>query len=166
LEPGSVVLLCGELGAGKTQLTKGIAAALGVTEPITSPTFNIMFEHLGGASDSGTNGNNNGNNSSNAFGTSSEVVLRHFDLYRLDDESELDDIDYFGLLEDAAVSVVEWGDKFADALPADYLKVEFSYGESPGDASARTLCFSAVGAKSEQLLEALENTLAEPQDVK
>ena len=141
LVPGSVVLLSGDLGAGKTQLTKGVAAALGVVEAITSPTFNIMYEHVD---------------------ATSAIVLRHFDLYRLDDEAELDDIDYFGLLEDEAVSVVEWGDKFPDALPAEYLMIRFGYGRTSGagDAAgapepARILEFSAVGDKAVAVLQAL-----------
>jgi tRNA threonylcarbamoyladenosine biosynthesis protein TsaE len=129
LEAGDVVLLSGDLGAGKTQFTKGIAAALGVKEAITSPTFNIMLEHEG------------------ADGT----VLRHFDLYRLEDESELDDIDYFGLLEDDAISVVEWGDKFSGALPLNCLIIDFELQ----DDSMRALHLTALGSHGVQLLSRL-----------
>jgi len=107
LLPGDVLLLTGDLGAGKTQFAKGIAIALGVKKQITSPTFNLIFEY--------------------PAGEGGPVVLRHFDLYRLDSEEELEDIDYFGLLEDKVVSVVEWGDKFPEALPLEYLLIEFEF---------------------------------------
>jgi len=98
---GDVIILTGDLGAGKTQFAKGVAQGLGVCEVITSPTFNIML----------------------VYESSSGQKLNHIDLYRLDDILQLDDIDYFGCLESDAVSVVEWGDRFATALPADYLEV-------------------------------------------
>lgn len=94
---GDVLLLSGDLGAGKTQLVKGLARALGVAEPVTSPTFNILLVHEG------------------------RLVLNHIDLYRLDRPDQLEDIDYFGTLESGGVSAVEWGDRFAEAAPADYL---------------------------------------------
>jgi tRNA threonylcarbamoyladenosine biosynthesis protein TsaE len=127
LRAGDVVLLTGDLGAGKTQFTKGVAHALGIDEAITSPTFNLMHEH------SGARG----------------VTFRHFDLYRLDDSAQLDDIDYFGLLEDDAISVVEWGDRFSDALPLDYLLVAFGLL----DEQTREMRLEASGARSASLLE-------------
>lgn len=126
LQGGDIVLLSGDLGAGKTQLTKGIAAALGVKEAITSPTFNIMLEHEAEAG----------------------LLLRHFDLYRLEDESELDDIDYFGLLEDGSISVVEWGDKFPDAVPPDGLVIDFELRHD----TVRALHLTALGPQGVQLL--------------
>ena len=96
LKPGDVICLEGDLGAGKTHLTKGFAAGLGVTEDITSPTFAIVESY-----DSG------------------RLPLLHWDLYRLEEEWELDDVDWYGLTESGAVSLVEWGDKFPRALPDD-----------------------------------------------
>jgi tRNA threonylcarbamoyladenosine biosynthesis protein TsaE len=96
---GDVVLLTGDLGAGKTQFTKGLAAGLGVAEQITSPTFNILLVHQG------------------------RIPLYHLDLYRLLDAAQLEDIDYWGTLEADGVSVVEWGDRFAEAVPAECLIV-------------------------------------------
>jgi tRNA threonylcarbamoyladenosine biosynthesis protein TsaE len=123
--PGDVVLLSGDLGAGKTQFTKGVARALGVEQPVTSPTFTLMSEYpiAGGGS------------------------LQHFDLYRLEDAQELDDIDYFGLLEGSAVSVVEWGDRFAECMPLDYLLVSLSLA----DDEARALRFEATGPRATAL---------------
>jgi tRNA threonylcarbamoyladenosine biosynthesis protein TsaE len=133
LRAGDIVLLTGDLGAGKTQFTKGIAQALGVQEAVTSPTFNLVLE----------------------YGTANGGVLRHFDLYRLEDADELVDIDYFGLVEGEAISVVEWGDKFSEALPLDYLLVAFALGE--GD--ARRLGLAAAGTRGAQLLEEARQAL-------
>ena len=128
LEPGAVVVLSGDLGAGKTQFAKGVARALGVREDVTSPTFNLLLEQEG----------------------ADGILLRHFDLYRLENPSDLDDLDYFGVLEDGrAISLVEWGDKFAKALPRDYLTVEISSAPT-----ARALRLWARGPQSTRLLSA------------
>lgn len=114
LVPGDVVVLTGDLGAGKTRFTKGVAAGLGVEAPVTSPTFNILLVHEG------------------------EMPLYHFDLYRLDEPLQLEDIDYFATLESDGVSVVEWGDKFTEAEPLDGVLVTLSVtGDSERRAEAR-----------------------------
>jgi len=95
VRPGDVLLLSGDLGAGKTQLTKGLAVGLGVEDPVTSPTFNILLVHRG------------------------RIPLYHFDLYRLEMAGQLEDLDYFDTLEADGVSVVEWGDRFTEAEPRD-----------------------------------------------
>jgi tRNA threonylcarbamoyladenosine biosynthesis protein TsaE len=123
LTSGDVILLSGDLGAGKTQLTKGIARGLGVAEPVTSPTFNILLVHSG------------------------RIPLYHFDLYRLEEPDELDDIDYWGTLESDGVSVVEWGDRFSEALPADGLDVSLAI---TGD-DARDIEVRALGPRGEAL---------------
>jgi len=102
VRPGDVILLSGDLGAGKTQLTKGLAEGLGVVEPVTSPTFNILLVHEG------------------------SIPLYHFDLYRLERAEELEDLDYFGVLESDGVAVVEWGDRFPEASPVDGIDVVIS----------------------------------------
>ena len=99
LQAGDVLALSGDLGAGKTQLTKGLAAGLGVVEPVTSPTFNILLVHEG------------------------RIPLYHFDLYRLERSGQLEDIDYWATLEADGVSVVEWGDRFEESVPMDALVV-------------------------------------------
>lgn len=124
--PGDVVLLSGDLGAGKTQLTKGIAAALGVIEPVTSPTFNILRVHEG------------------------RLPLHHFDLYRLERASELEDLDYWGTLEADGISVVEWGDRFAEAMPDECVSVTIAILSDEG----RSLELDGRGARGESLVGA------------
>jgi len=133
LEPGDVLLLSGDLGAGKTQLTKGIARGLGVVEPVTSPTFNILLVHEG------------------------RLTLNHFDLYRLDEANQLQDIDYFGTVEGDGVSVVEWGDRFTEARPAAGLAIEFHI---VGD-EVRTVQVRPLGERGERLAAAWVAALGE-----
>ncbi|MBN1192644.1 MAG: tRNA (adenosine(37)-N6)-threonylcarbamoyltransferase complex ATPase subunit type 1 TsaE [Coriobacteriia bacterium] len=99
LRPGDVIALAGDLGAGKTHLVQGVARALGVDEPVTSPTFNLLLVHPG------------------------PLPLYHFDLYRLEQETELEDIGFYETLEGDGVSLIEWGDRFPRSLPADSLVV-------------------------------------------
>jgi tRNA threonylcarbamoyladenosine biosynthesis protein TsaE len=99
LVPGDVVSLSGDLGAGKTELVKGIARALRIAAPITSPTFVILSVRHG------------------------TMTLNHFDLYRLDRAEQLEDVDFRGVIESGGVSVIEWGDSFPGELPDDRLDV-------------------------------------------
>ena len=93
LAAGDVLVLTGDLGAGKTQLTKGIAAGMGVTDDVTSPTFTIEMVYEG-----------------------AEMPLYHFDLYRLDDPDQLEDTGIFDVLGADGVCSIEWGEQFADGL--------------------------------------------------
>lgn len=120
---GDVIVLSGDLGAGKTQLTKGLAVGLGVVEPVTSPTFNLLLVHDG------------------------RVPLYHFDLYRLDRPEQLDDLDYWGTLEADGVSVVEWGDRFAEAIPEECVVVRITI---TGD-NERALAVDPRGERGEAL---------------
>ncbi len=132
LRPDDVLVLSGDLGAGKTQFSKGVAAGLGVPDDVTSPTFNILVEYEG-----------------------DELTLFHFDLYRLDDPDELDDIDFFGVLESDGVSLVEWGDKFPDDMPAEYLSLLFSVDGN----GTRRIEARGHGARGEELEEAFSALL-------
>lgn len=125
LRAGDVLLLAGDLGAGKTQLTKGIAAGLGIQSTVTSPTFNILLAHEGA------------------------LPLYHFDLYRLEHADQLDDIDYFGMLEADGVAVVEWGDRFAEATVGDGLLVTLAI---EGD-EARRVEIAPLGRRGAALAE-------------
>jgi tRNA threonylcarbamoyladenosine biosynthesis protein TsaE len=99
LRPGDVVVLTGDLGAGKTVLAKGIAAGLGVSEPVVSPTFTIVREYEG------------------------DIPLQHLDVYRLDHFQEVIDLGLDELLDGHAVTVVEWGEAVSALLPVDRLEV-------------------------------------------
>lgn len=121
--PDDVVLLTGDLGAGKTALTKGLATGLGVAEPVTSPTFNILLVHKG------------------------SLELNHIDLYRLEHPDQLEDIDYRGTLESGGVTVVEWGDRFVEAAPADHILVSIAI---EGDAD-RAFRVEGHGLRGERL---------------
>jgi tRNA threonylcarbamoyladenosine biosynthesis protein TsaE len=125
--PGDVLLLSGDLGAGKTQLVKGIARGLGVAEPVTSPTFNILLVHEG------------------------RLVLYHVDLYRLERATQLEDIDYFGTLEAGGVTAVEWGDRFPEAAPDECLSLTL---HTISD-DERRIELSPKGARAESLADAL-----------
>lgn len=123
LVPADVLLLSGDLGAGKTALVKGIALGLGVREPITSPTFNILLVHPG------------------------TLPLYHMDLYRLESPNQLEDIDYFGTLEADGVSCVEWGDRFSQAAPEEHVAVAISI---LGD-NDRELLIEGAGTRGQEL---------------
>jgi tRNA threonylcarbamoyladenosine biosynthesis protein TsaE len=126
LRPGDVVLLTGDLGAGKTTLTQGIAAGLGVTGAVTSPTFVIAREHP--PAPGGT-------------------ALVHADAYRLSGVAELDDLDLDTSVDDA-VTVVEWGAGLAEGLAADRLEIAITRarGDDP-DGETRGLRIVAVGPR-------------------
>jgi tRNA threonylcarbamoyladenosine biosynthesis protein TsaE len=117
--PGDVILLDGDLGAGKTTFTQGLARALGVDEPVTSPTFTLVHSYDG-----------------------SVVRLLHADVYRLERLRDVVDLGLAELLEDGAVAVVEWGQRAVPALPPDHLDVGISFGTGDGD---RTIVLEPVG---------------------
>lgn len=106
---GDVVLLAGDVGTGKTTFTQGFGDALGVAEPITSPTFILMRQYGG------------------------RLPLVHVDVYRLDHLQEVLDLGLAEMLDDGGVALIEWGDVVAPALPADFLEVRFDYGVGDDD---------------------------------
>lgn len=93
LRPGTVIAYRGDLGAGKTAFTRGLARGLGVTEIVTSPTYTIVNEYLGG-----------------------RMPLFHFDMYRLGSSEELFDIGWEDYLDRNGVCAVEWSENVMDAL--------------------------------------------------
>ena len=105
---GDIVLLVGDLGAGKTAFTQGFAKALGIEEQVTSPTFTLARSYQG------------------------RVKLNHVDAYRLESPQEAEDIGIAELL-DEGVTVIEWGDTVAPAIHADYLELRLAYGEADDD---------------------------------
>ena len=93
LQPGTVIAYKGDLGAGKTAFTRGLARGLGITEPVTSPTYTIVNEY-----------------------TSGKMPLFHFDMYRLSSSDDLFDIGWEDYLERGGVCAVEWSENVADAM--------------------------------------------------
>jgi tRNA threonylcarbamoyladenosine biosynthesis protein TsaE len=148
LRGGCVVLLDGDLGAGKTRFSQGVAQALGAHDALTSPTFNLVLEYPLEQMKAQA--------PSPCFTASSLLfpdprLLRHFDLYRLEQPEQLDDLDYFALIEEPdAVSLVEWGSKFKDYLPLDYILARITVGEDAPE--QRILELSAVGICSLEVL--------------
>lgn len=129
LRAGDLVLLGGELGAGKTTLTQGIAAGLDVRGPVTSPTFVIARLHQS---------------------VSGRPPLVHVDAYRLGGWDELEDLDLEATLDDA-VTVVEWGEGLAEGLSADRLDVHIhrAVGDRPTESAddVREVRITGVGAR-------------------
>lgn len=107
---GQVIALEGDLGTGKTTLTKYIAEGLGVTETVSSPTFTIVKEYHSG-----------------------RLPLYHFDVYRLCDPEELFDIGAEEYFEGNGLCVVEWADMVADQIPEDALHIRIRYGDKEGE---------------------------------
>lgn len=94
LRAGDVLALCGDLGAGKTHFVKGLAAGLGITGEVTSPTFTLIHEYPGG-----------------------RLPLFHFDFYRLESEDDLLRIGFDDYLDSGGVLAIEWAEKFPALLP-------------------------------------------------
>lgn len=100
LRPGDVIAYYGDLGAGKTAFTRGLAAGLGIREAVTSPTYTIVNEYLSG-----------------------RMPLFHFDMYRLSSSEELFDIGWEDYLNRGAVCAVEWSENVQDAFFGDEIRV-------------------------------------------
>lgn len=120
VRPGDLLLLAGELGAGKTAFTQGLGRGLGVTDRITSPTFTIAAEYAG------------------------RLTLHHLDVYRLDQLAEAVDLGLAEILDDEAVVVIEWGDAIAPVLPPDFLEIRLTFGDGDDD---RLLAIRPVGRR-------------------
>ena len=107
IQPGAVIAYTGDLGAGKTAFTRGLAQGLGIADRVTSPTFNIVNEYEGG-----------------------RLPLFHFDLYRLGGADELFDIGWEDYLARGGVCAVEWSENAQGALEGPYIKVDIRRGDS------------------------------------
>lgn len=109
LQTGDLLVLTGDLGAGKTQFTKGVALGLDIDDRVTSPTFALHQQYEG------------------------RLLLHHLDVYRLDDLAETLDLDLPELLE-SGVTVIEWGDTIEDVLPYERLVVRIMADPEVDDA--------------------------------
>jgi tRNA threonylcarbamoyladenosine biosynthesis protein TsaE len=119
--PGDVLLLSGDLGAGKTTFAQGFGAALGVTEPVTSPTFTLVRQYP-------VTGAGAGSGEVSGSGSGAVRTLVHADVWRLDHLHEIVDLGLGELVEDGAVALVEWGDAAEPVLGQDALAVELASG--------------------------------------
>ena len=132
---GAVVVLSGDLGSGKTVFAQGVAAGLGVTERVVSPTFAIAREYSG------------------------RLPLHHLDVYRLDHVQEAIDLGLDELFDDA-VTLIEWGEGVRDLLPADRLEVELAL--DPADVTAenvRRITLSPIGPRWSERASAIADAL-------
>ena len=130
IREGTVICLDGELGVGKTLFVRALARTLGVESDVTSPTFNLM----------------------NIYEAACPIV--HFDLYRITSEEELEDIGFYEYAEATeGIVLIEWAEKFPNAMPADHLSVRI---EALND-EERQFTFVAKGKKSRALLEELKH---------
>ncbi len=120
LRSGDVILLRGDLGAGKTEFVKGLAQRLAATEPVTSPTFSLLNVYQG------------------------SMAIYHFDLYRLQYPEELAGIGFDEFAYGNGLTIVEWADRFPAEMPEEYIVVEIFTGAA---VSERVIRIEAIGTK-------------------
>ena len=131
LRPGTVICLDGDLGAGKTLFVQNLAASLGVQGEVTSPTFNLMNLYEDG-----------------------RLPLVHFDLYRLEQEYELDEIGFYDYVENPdGLVLIEWAEKFPECLPEDHIALEIQRTDVENE---RVLVFSLAGNALQDVYKEME----------
>lgn len=136
-QAGDLIVLAGEMGAGKTAFTQGFARGLGITEAVTSPTFTIVREHTGG-----------------------RLNLHHLDVYRLDHLREVGDLGLAEMLEEDAVMLVEWGDAVLPALGDERLEVALSFDDGDHD-DHRSIEIRGRGGRWQARQRSVADALAE-----
>lgn len=129
LGPGDVVCLNGELGAGKTTLTKSIGLGLGVDDYITSPTFALINEYDG------------------------KYPVYHFDVYRLENTEELYDLGFDEYFYGRGVSIIEWADRIGSFLPEERIVLDI---ENTDDIDERKINITIFGDRYKEIVEELE----------
>ena len=131
LRPGTVICLDGDLGAGKTLFVQNLAASLGVQGEVTSPTFNLMNVYEDG-----------------------RLPLVHFDLYRLEQEYELDEIGFYDYVENPdGLVLIEWSEKFPECLPEDHIALQIQRTDVENE---RVLVFSLAGSALQDVYKEME----------
>ncbi|MGX7203542.1 tRNA (adenosine(37)-N6)-threonylcarbamoyltransferase complex ATPase subunit type 1 TsaE [Enterococcus plantarum] len=131
-EPSDTIILSGDLGAGKTTMTKGIALGLGIDQMIKSPTYTIIREYQQG-----------------------RMPLYHMDVYRI--ENGADDLGLDEYFEGDGLSVVEWGKLLGEFLPTDYLDITIT--KDPQVLEKRVLSFQAFGKRAENYLDRIKKKM-------
>ena len=132
-QPGDLVVLAGDLGAGKTAFVQGFGRGLGVSEHITSPTFTLVQEYEG------------------------RLPVHHIDVYRLYQMSEVIDLGLSELLDDDGVVLIEWGDAILPLLPNDLLEVRLTFGAGDDD---RTVVLRSAGRSWARRMASLVEAVA------
>ena len=130
LKKGDVLVLCGDLGSGKTKFTEGFLTYFGLENEISSPTFTIVNEYK-----------------------KNNINIYHFDVYRLEDSSEFYAIggdEYF----ENGICLIEWGELIQDALPNEYIKIDFSRNDL--NENERVLNIKSIGEKYDNIIESLK----------
>lgn len=127
LNKKDVIVLSGDLGSGKTKFTEGILSFFGLENEISSPTFTIVNEY-----------------------SNDDIKIYHFDVYRLEDSSEFYEIGGDEYYENG-ICIIEWGEIIEDALPNDYIKIDFS--RNLDDENSRTLNIQSIGSKYDTLVD-------------
>ena len=107
--PGQVYCIYGDLGVGKTIISQGVAAGLGITEVVNSPTFTIVKEYDEG-----------------------RLPLYHFDVYRIGDVDEMDEIGYYEMVYGDGVCLIEWANLIEEILPDTYTRIDIEKDLSKG----------------------------------
>ena len=128
LKPGDIISLTGDLGAGKTTLTKSIGKGLGVEDYITSPTFTLINEYKG------------------------RINLYHFDVYRLEGSMDLYDLGFEEYIYSDGISIIEWGDKIEEALPKERINIRI---EKDTELDERIIYIYGEGERFEQFIKEL-----------
>jgi tRNA threonylcarbamoyladenosine biosynthesis protein TsaE len=132
--PGDIVVLAGDLGAGKTAFTQGFGRGLGVETAITSPTFTLVHVYEG------------------------RLTVHHIDVYRIDQLAEVLDLGLPEVLDEGGVVLIEWGDSILPALPLDFLEVRLTFGAGDDE---RHLELRPVGPRWSARRHALETVVRE-----
>ena len=127
LNKKDVIVLSGDLGSGKTKFTEGILSFFGLENEISSPTFTIVNEY-----------------------SKDDIKIYHFDVYSLEDSSEFYEIGGDEYYENG-ICIIEWGEIIEDALPNDYIKIDFS--RNLDDENSRTLNIQSIGSKYDTLVD-------------
>ncbi len=132
--PGDVVVLAGDLGAGKTAFAQGFGSGLGVADRITSPTFTLVHVYEG------------------------RLPVHHLDVYRLEHLSEALDLGLPEMLDEGGVVLIEWGDAIAPMLPRRHLDIEVRRAKDPDSEDERCLIFKPHGAEWIRKVQAMRTT--------
>lgn len=130
LSKGDTLVLSGDLGSGKTKFTEGLLSYFGLEDEVSSPTFTIVNEYK-----------------------KNDINIYHFDVYRLEDSSEFYAIggeEYF----ENGICIIEWGELIEDALPKDYIKIDFS--RNLNNENSRILNIKSIGQKYDKKLSFLD----------